>query len=101
MKDHEMLLASMKRSFGVQGQVIAWFRSYLIDQTYSVIYTAVPSFIKQVTCFILQESVLGPLLFLLYAANLADLTTKHGVMLYAFTDDKQLYIHCEFKNMAT
>ena len=91
----------MERRFGVQGQVIAWFRSYLIDQTYSVIYTAASSSIKQVTCFILQGSVLGPLLFLLFAANLADLTTKHGVMLYAFADDKLLYIDCEFKNMAT
>ena len=71
-------------------------RSYII---YCVIYAEAS--IKQVTCSVPQGSVLGPLLFLLYTADLADLTAKHGVMLYAFTDDTQLYIHCEFHNMAT
>ena len=46
-------------------------------------------------------SVIGQLLFLLYTADLADLAAKHGVTLYAFVDDTQLYIHCKFKNMAT
>ena len=35
----------------------------------------------------------------MYTADLADLTAKHGVALYAFADDTQLYIHCEFHNM--
>ena len=38
---------------------------------------------------------------LIYTADLADLAAKNGVMLYAFADDTQLYIHCEFHNMAT
>ena len=29
------------------------------------------------------------------------MTAKHSVMLYVFVDDTQLYIHCEFHNMAT
>ena len=39
-------------------------------------------------------------MFLLYTTDLADLATKHGVTLYAFADDTQLYIHCEFHDMA-
>ena len=39
-------------------------------------------------------------IFLLYTADLADLAAKPGVTLYAFADDTQLYVHCEFHNMA-
>ena len=41
-----------------------------------------------------QGSVLGPLLFILYTAELAELAYKYGVMLHAFVDDTQLYLHC-------
>ena len=99
--DHELLLARLERTFGVRGRVLAWFKSYSTGHKYCVIYAGASSSIKQVTSFIPQGSVLGPLLFLLYIADLADVAAKHGVMLYAFTDDMELYIHCEFHNMAT
>ena len=31
--DHELLLAQLKRTFGVRGRVLAWLKSYLIDHT--------------------------------------------------------------------
>ena len=95
--DHELLLTRLERTFGVRGWVLAW----LTGRTYCVIYAGASSSIKQVTCSVPQGSVLGTLLFLLYTADLADLAAKHGVMLYAFTHDTQLYIHYEFHNMAT
>ena len=79
--DHELLLTRLEQTFGVRGQVLAWFKSYLTERTYCVIYAEASSFIKQVTCSVPQGSVLGSLLFLLYTADLADLAAKHGVML--------------------
>ena len=35
-------------------------------------------------------------MFLMYTADLSDTEAKHGVTLYAFADDNQLYVHSEF-----
>ena len=61
--DHELLLAWLERAFGVWGRLLAWFRSYLTERMYCVIYAGASSSIKQVTCSVPQGSVLGPLLF--------------------------------------
>jgi len=39
-------------------------------------------------------SVLGPLLFLLYTAELFSVTAVHGVTSHFYTDGGQLYVNC-------
>jgi len=36
----------------------------------------------------------GPVLFVLYVADLADIINRQGVTLHSFADDTQLYLHC-------
>ena len=43
--------------------------------------------------------MLGPVLFLLYTADLSELTAKHGVALNAFAYDTQLHLHCNSTNL--
>ena len=94
MVDHAILLLRLEHQFGVVGRAIAWFRSYLTDRTYCVTYGGNTSSTVSVTCSVPQGSVLGPLLFILYVAELAELASSFGVNLHAFADDHQLYLHC-------
>ena len=91
--DHELLLQRLERQFGLCGTVLQWVRSYLSGRTFRVVYSDVMSFIVYVPCSVLQGSVLGPLFFILYMADLADRVAKYSVSLHAYADDTQLYLH--------
>ena len=38
-------------------------------------------------------SVLGPILFLLYCADVTNIAERHGVTAHSYADDTQLYDH--------
>ena len=42
---------------------------------------------------------MGPLLFILYTTDLADLASTFGITLHAFADDNQLHVHCDLSNV--
>ena len=93
--DHDLLLQRLDRQFGLCGTALQWLRSYLSRRT-SVprcVYGDVMSFIVYVVCSVPQGSVLVPLFFILYMADLADRVARYGMSLHAYADDTQLYLH--------
>jgi hypothetical protein len=98
--DHELLLLYLERRFGVRGQALSWFKSYLTGRTYYVVFGGGTSSVVYVICSVPQGSVLGPLFFLLYTESLADLVSRHDVRLHSFADDNQLYRHCNIDEVA-
>jgi len=97
--DHDLLLSRLDRTFGVRFQARAWFRSYLTGRTFRVVPGGGTSQAVSVTCSMPQGSVLDPLLFILYTADLADRASNFGVNLHAFADDNQLHVHCDLSNV--
>ena len=99
--DHELLISRLERQFGLRGVVLEWFRSYLSGRTFRVVFSGSTSSIIYIVCSVPQGSVLGPLLFIVYTADLAAIAEKHDVSLHAFADDTQLYLNCRRTDTAS
>ena len=93
--DHQLLLTQLEGRFGVVGKALDWFQSYLHGRSYSVTYGSSSSNVVHLACSVPQGSVLGPLLSVLYTAELVDIAAEMGVNLHMYADDTQLYVHCK------
>ncbi|KAK3709884.1 hypothetical protein RRG08_050359 [Elysia crispata] len=90
--DHDILLARAHSPFGIDGKALYWLNAYLKNRTQTVSIDnnkATPSPLKY---GVPQGSVLGPLLFTMYTAPVADIAKRHGVNYHLNADDTQLYV---------
>ena len=92
--DHDILLQRLKTSYGLSGMVLEWFRSYLVGRHQYVRIGSLASTLMLILCGVAQGSVLGPIPFLLYTADLILLAQDHGLRPHLYADDTQVYGFC-------
>src|SRR6218665_2893090 len=95
MVDHEILLQRLETSFGLSGSPLRpnWFRSYLSDRSQMVVLGDTRSSWVPVQFGVRQGCVLGPLLYILFAADISRLFAKYSASGHLYADDVQAYVH--------
>ena len=90
--DHQILLRRLHDDIGVRGVCLRWFSSYLQDRCQSVCIAGVSSPEARLPFGVPQGSVLGPALFVIYTAQIAEITREHQLLAHFYADDSQLYV---------
>jgi hypothetical protein len=92
MINHRILLHRLHNTFGVTGQALEWFKSYLNNRSLAVQIENTRSESRTVAFEVPQGSVLGPILFTCYMTPLGQIFNRHGLQRHFYADDSQLYI---------
>ena len=90
--NHKILLDKLNH-YGIRGLTNNFFRSYLSSRKQFVQVNGSKSEYLPISCGVPQGSVLGPLLFLLYINDIANLSPLGSIRLFA--DDTNIFVEHE------
>ena len=97
--NHDILLQKLEH-YGIRGNALKWFRSFLTNRKQYVSLNGECSESKHITCGVPQGSCFGPLLFLIYINDLPNISEV--LHFYLFADDTNIYYEAEMiKKMET
>ena len=86
--DHTILLSKLSY-YGIGGNELNWFSSYLSDRQQYVEINGISSTLPSLKTGVPQGSILGPLLFLIYMNDIPQASSHFKFILYA--DDTTLF----------
>ena len=94
--DHRILLDKMP-SYGIRGRALDWIRSYLSNRSMTVSIQGCLSEEVQLSQYgVPQGSIIGPILYIIYANDLNACLTHAKAIFYA--DDTTLFLSGKFAN---
>ena len=95
--NHDILLSKLY-SYGIRGNPLRWFESYLYNRNQVVKIGDTISSSQTIICGIPQGSTLGPLLFLLYINDLPNCSSKLSFRIFA-DDTNMFYTSNNLRNL--
>ena len=71
-------------AYGIRGNILKWFESYLTNRTQFIMYDNIQSETRSIKCGVLQGSILGPLLFIIYMNDICNVSEfLYTIIMYA------------------
>lgn len=93
--DHKLLLFKLEK-YGLRGNTLEWFRSYLSDRKQKVSISkggqVTHSECQSILRGVPQGSILGPILFIIFINDLANVVTLEGTSITNYADDANLLV---------
>ena len=90
--DQDILITRLRNRFGVSGDVLKWFESYVFHRSQHVNIDGTLSESASLIYGVPQGSVLGPILYTLYTDPISEIISSYGLNYHLYADDTQLYI---------
>jgi len=90
--DHSILLQRLRIGIGLTDVALKWIVSFLMERTQRMAYNGELFSIQHVLFGVPQGIVLGPLLYVLYTAELFHVVARHGLRLHMYADECQVYL---------
>ena len=79
-------------SYGIRGHLLSWIQEYLCGSSHCTRIGVAYSMLACMLSGIIQGSVIGPLLFLIFLNDLVELLASVGITVKVFADDMKIYI---------
>ena len=96
--DHDILLSRLCNVYGITGNALDWFRSYLTGRIQRVVIEDSVSVDQELDFGVPQGSVLGQIIYCMYTKPVSDIIQRHGLSHHSYTDDTQLYMTMDHSN---
>ena len=90
--DYNILLSQICNDYGITGDALDWFRSYLTGRIQCVAIEDAISVDQEFGFRVPQGSVLGPKIYCMYIKPVSDIIQRHGLSNHSYSDDTQLYM---------
>ena len=85
-------LFSRLQAYGLGGTILLWLQSFFSGRTHRTRVGQFLSDIADLVSGVIQGSVIGPLMFLIFIDELIRILEKHGIKVKLYADDVKLYL---------